>query len=113
MIPCLFCDIVKKKESSIIIYEDKKVLGIKNKYPAAPVHLLFFPKQHIEWQDEFNQKEQLLIGHLFDIAKKMAYKNKIDQAYKLIFNVGKVAHFSHIHLHLIGGWEDKEIKKDI
>ncbi len=118
---CIFCDIINKRESTFILYEDDKIIVIKNKYPSAPVHLLCIPKQHIEWQDKnlanrenlvtrstpnkLNKEKQLLIGHLVNIANKMAYKNKIHQACKFIFNVGKVAHFPHIHLHLIGGWD--------
>jgi histidine triad (HIT) family protein len=102
---CLFCDIINKKQISPIIYEDDVMIVIEDKYPEAPVHLLLIPKKHLEWKDEITQERQLLIGYLFKIANKMAYQYKIDQAYKFIFNVGKTAHFSHIHLHLTGGWE--------
>lgn len=88
-----------------IVYEDKEILGFKNVHPEAPVHLLFTPKRHIEWRDEFNQKDLSLLSGLILTAKKIALGQKINEAYKLIFNVGKTGHIPHIHLHLLGGWK--------
>ena len=71
----------------------------------APVHLLFIVRKHLEWKDEFSGDDLSLIGKLISVAKKTAKDQKIDRAYKLIFNVGETAHFPHIHLHLLGGWQ--------
>lgn len=105
---CIFCQIAKKEKSASIIYEDEGVLGFKNIKPEAPVHLLFIPKRHIEWKDEFNQEDLSLLSRLISVAKKIAKEQKIFEACKLIFNIGKTGHIAHIHVHLLGGWE-KEI----
>ena len=110
MTDCLFCKIAKKEAPSGIIYEDENVIGVKNIHPEAPVHLIFIIKKHITWQDEFSPEDLLLVSQLIFAAKQIANEQKIDQAYKLIFNVGKTAHLPHIHLHLLGGWQ-KDIPK--
>ncbi len=108
MADCLFCKIIKRKLPSDIVYENEKILGFKNIEPEAPIHLLFIPKRHIEWKDEFDEKDLQLLAGLIVAAQKIAIEQKINEAYKLIFNVGKTGHISHIHLHLLGGWK-KEI----
>jgi len=104
---CIFCKIANKKAPSGIIYEDKEVLGFRNVEPEAPLHLLFIPKKHIEWKDRFEGKNSSIFGKLILSAKKTAIKYKIFPACKIIFNIGKTGHISHIHLHLIGGWRKK------
>jgi len=105
MTDCLFCKIVNRKLPSEIVYEDEDIIGIKSIKPEAPIHLLFIVKKHLEWKDRFSEKEVTLLGRLVSLAKKIAKDQKTDRAYKLIFNVGETAHFPHIHLHLLGGWQ--------
>jgi len=102
---CLFCKIANKEVPAEIVYEDEEILGFKNIHPETPIHLIFIPKRHIEWRDEFNEKDLSLLAGLILAAKKIAIEQKINEAYKLIFNVGKAGHIPHIHLHLLGGWK--------
>lgn len=104
---CIFCKIANKANPAEIVYEDEEILGFKNIEPEAPIHLLFIPKKHIEWRDE----EIKFLNQLILVAKKIAIEQNIFPACKLIFNIGKTGHISHVHLHLIGGW-DKEIPMD-
>jgi histidine triad (HIT) family protein len=104
---CVFCKIARKEIPSRIVYEDNEILGFKNIEPEAPLHLLFVPKKHLEWKNRFGGKNSLIFSHLILSAKKTAIKYKIFPACKLIFNIGKTGHISHIHLHLIGGWKGK------
>lgn len=108
MIDCIFCKIVNRELPADIIYEDDKIMGFKNIKPESPIHLLFVPKKHIEWKDRFNEEDLLILSGLILAAKKTAIEQKISNAYKLIFNIGKTGHIPHIHLHFLGGWK-KEI----
>jgi histidine triad (HIT) family protein len=110
---CIFCKIINKKIPSEIIYEDEEILAFKNINPEAPIHLLFVPKKHIEWQDELNEKDLSLLTGLISVAKKVATEQDILDACKIIFNIGKTGEISHIHLHLLGGWKDKIPKHNI
>lgn len=102
---CIFCKIANKEMPAEVVYGDEKILGFKNINPEAPIHLLFIPKRHIEWKDEFNEEDLSIFGKLIFAAKKIAVEKKIDEACKFIFNVGKTGHIPHIHLHLLGGWK--------
>lgn len=90
-----------------MIFEDEDIIVIKNKYPEAPVHLLVVPKKHFEWQDDFSEQDLSIITRLISLAKRISKEQGIDNSHKLIFNVGKTAHFPHVHLHLLAGWKDE------
>ena len=45
---CIFCKIVAKQIPASVVYEDDDVLAFKDINPAAPVHLLVIPKQHVD-----------------------------------------------------------------
>lgn len=110
---CIFCEIAKKEVPAEIFYEDEKILGFKNLYPEAPIHLIFIPKKHLEWKDELGEKDFSFFDKLISAAKKIAIEQNIFQACKLIFNIGKTGHVPHIHLHLLGGWKRKIPLKNI
>lgn len=105
---CIFCKIVNKQTPADIVYENDKTLAFKDVNPRAPVHIVFIPKRHIEWRDKFDEEDLSLLAQLIFAAKKNAIEQKINESYKLVFNIGKAGHISHIHLHLLGGWK-KEI----
>lgn len=107
---CLFCQIVRKEISAEIVYEDEKVLGFKDINPEAPVHILFVPKKHIEWKDNLAEGKDNIFS-VIKAAKKVAKEKNIFSACKLVFNIGRTGEIAHIHLHLLGGWEDKIPKK--
>lgn len=104
---CIFCKIVNKELAAKIVYENEAILGFESINPEAPAHLLFVPKKHLEWENGFSEEELAFFGNLVSAAKKVAAERKINQAYKLIFNIGKTGHIPHIHLHLLGGWKGK------
>jgi len=110
---CVFCKIANKKAPAEIIYEDKEILGFKNLYPEAPIHLLFIPKKHLLWKDEFNEEDLKIFSRLIIVAKQVAIEKKIFDACKLIFNIGKTGHIPHIHIHLLGGWKEEVPKLNI
>ena len=110
---CIFCKIANKEMSADIIYQDDEIIGVKDVNPEAPIHLLFIPKKHIEWKDEFSQQDLSLLSNLILTAKKVALEQGIINACKLIFNIGKTGHISHIHLHLLGGWDGEIPMKNV
>ena len=110
---CIFCEIVNKKAPASIIYEDDLSLVFKNIRPSAPIHLLIIPKKHIGSIDHINPEDELLVGHLLYVAKKVASQENL-LVYKLVVNVGKEGgqEIFHLHIHLLSGWNnarDKDI----
>ena len=52
------------------------------------------------------EKDKLLVGHLFLVAKKIAKENNIDKdGYRVVFNCNDDAGQTvyHIHMHILGG----------
>jgi histidine triad (HIT) family protein len=101
---CLFCKIVKGEIPSEKIFENKKVLVIKDIHPKAEVHLLILPKKHISSIKDLTEKDKGLVGEMIFVAKGIA-KEKNLKGYKLIFNVGREGGqlIDHLHLHLLSG----------
>ena len=104
---CLFCDIISEKAPSEKLYEDDVCIVIKDKYPAAPVHFLVLPKEHIDSISDISEFHISLIGHLVYVAKNIAKDKKL-KGYKLLWNVNKEGGqvVFHIHLHILAGFDD-------
>lgn len=103
---CIFCKIIKKQIPSEMLYEDAKVIVIKDISPQAPVHIIIIPKQHIADLNSLKQDESEIIGHIFIVAKKIAQTLGIaEDGYRIVANCGQQGGqtVQHMHFHLLGG----------
>jgi histidine triad (HIT) family protein len=103
---CLFCRIANKQLPSNIVYEDDDVVAFHDINPQAPVHVLIVPRKHIATLNDVQPADADLLGHMFQVAKKMAEQNGVAQnGYRTVFNVNEDAGQTvfHLHLHVIGG----------
>ncbi|MEW6002314.1 MAG: histidine triad nucleotide-binding protein [Nitrospirota bacterium] len=103
---CIFCKIAEKRLSAKILYEDESALAFEDINPQAPVHVLIIPKKHIPTSLDIKEEDNVLIGHLFQIANRIAKEKKIaEPGFRLVMNCnpesGQAVY--HIHLHLLGG----------
>ena len=106
MMSCLFCRIAEKKIISKMVYEDERVFAFEDVNPQAPVHILIIPKKHIPTALEIAHKDNELIGHMFQIANKIAEEKGIAQrGFRIVMNCNPEAGQTiyHIHLHLLAG----------
>ena len=101
---CIFCKIIDKEKSAGFVYENDKLIVIKDINPKAPIHLLIIPKKHIHSVNHFEEGDKELIGEMILCAKKIA-KEKDLTGYKLLINVGREAGqmVDHVHIHLLSG----------
>lgn len=99
---CIFCKVINKEIESERIFENDRIIVIKDIEPQAPTHFLIIPKEHINSIKEIEEKHQLLMGELFLVARKVAEEKNL-RGYKLIVNVGKEGGqvIDHIHMHLL------------
>lgn len=103
---CIFCDIANKKSPAKLVYEDEEIVAFPDIHPSAPVHILIIPKKHLSCINDATDQDQLLLGKMILVAKKLAQENKIDKTgYRLVINCGKDGRqiVDHLHLHLLGG----------
>ena len=89
---CIFCKIIKGEIPSTKVYEDENVLAFKDINPAAPIHILVVPKQHIENVLEINEENKEIASNIFLAINKVAKQLGIDQnGFRVITNCGKDA----------------------
>ncbi|MBU6414674.1 HIT domain-containing protein [Patescibacteria group bacterium] len=106
---CIFCAIAAGGIASETVYEDADIKAFKDASPSAPVHILVIPKAHIESIAHLKANHSDIIVQLIYRAKQIAADKGL-RGYKLVFNVGREGGqvIDHLHLHLLGGWGNKE-----
>ena len=103
---CIFCKIIKGEIPSTKVYEDDNVLAFKDINPAAPIHILVVPKQHIENVLELNEGNKKILEDVFLAINKIAKKLGIDKdGFRVITNCGKDSgqEVMHLHFHILAG----------
>lgn len=102
----LFSKIVKKEIPSDMVYQDELVTAFRDINPATPTHVLIVPNKIIPTVDDVEPEDELALGRLFTVAKKIARDEGIaEDGYRLIVNCKKhgLQEVYHIHMHLVGG----------
>lgn len=101
---CIFCKIISKEIPSNIIYEDEDVFVFHDINPAAEVHFLLIPKEHIVSMLELKPQHEKLIGKMMVLANKIAVEHGLTKGYKTQINTGKNGgqEVFHLHIHIVG-----------
>ena len=103
---CVFCQIVAGELPSAEVYSDDSVYAFADINPAAPVHVVIVPRQHVTLLAGADEKHEILLGHLLRAGSTVARKTGIaDEGYRLAINQGLNAGqlVDHLHLHVLGG----------
>lgn len=105
MSDCLFCKIAAKELDSEIVFESDDVVAFKDINPAAPVHVLVIPKEHVASAQELSAGHAGLLGAIFEAIARIASEQNVEDGYRIVTNVGPDAGQSvfHLHFHVIGG----------
>jgi len=115
MTNCIFCKIATKQIPSKTIYEDDDLIAFHDINPAAPVHFLIVPKQHIPSLASCDPSHADLLGKMMLLAPKLAQEQGCGYSangngegvggFKTLFNTGPDGgqEVYHLHLHVIGG----------
>lgn len=87
------------------VFENERIIAIKDIHPAAPVHLLIIPKKKIPDIQSMQEEDFFLLGEVVSVAQLLAKEFNITEGYRLITNNGRGAGQTifHLHFHLIGG----------
>lgn len=103
----VFAKIIRGELPSEKVFENERLIVIKDRYPVAPVHLLIIPKKAIYNLQAIEVEDLPLLGEMCWIAKKMAEQFGVEDGYRLLTNNGSPAGQTifHLHFHLIGGRE--------
>ncbi|CAI9738370.1 adenosine 5' [Octopus vulgaris] len=103
--PTIFSKIIDKSIPAKILYEDDKCLAFSDVQPQAPVHFLVIPRKPIPTLSDADAEDQMLLGHLLFVAKKVAAQQKLDNGFRVVINNGVDGAQSvyHLHIHVLGG----------
>jgi len=101
----IFGDIIAGKQPAEKVFENERILAIKDINPAAPVHLLIMPKKEIATLQQASEEDLQLLPEIFQVAQQLAEKFNVAEGYRLLVNNGNSAGQTvfHLHFHLIGG----------
>ena len=104
MSDCIFCRIVAGEIPSRKIYEDDDMLAFHDIQPAAPIHFLVIPKQHIASAAALTEDDAALLGHIYAVIAQLCKKLGVDESgYRVVTNVGADGGQSvkHLHFHVL------------
>ena len=105
---CLFCKIVAGDVPADIVHSTATTVAFKDIRPAAPLHVLVVPRQHVDNAAEVTAADGPVLADMLMAARAVADAAGVagpDRGYRLIFNIGPDAMNSvpHLHLHVLGG----------
>jgi histidine triad (HIT) family protein len=106
MADCLFCKILAGAVPSKEAASTANTYAFYDIAPAAPVHVLVIPRQHITNAAHVEAAHAAILAEMFATARQVAEAHGIaDSGYRLVFNVGDHALNSvpHLHMHVLGG----------
>lgn len=109
----VFAQIIDRELPADIVFENERIIVIKNIHPKAPVHLLGITKEPYANLHELLQSgnHQELLWELFHTLSDLAIQLGIaETGYKLSANNGPDAGQTifHLHVHLVGGTQMEE-----
>ena len=102
----IFSKIIRQEIPTPLLFQDELVTAFRDISPQANSHILIIPNKLIPTVNDIEQDDELTIGRMFTVAKKLAKAEGIaEEGYRLIMNCNQHGgqEVYHIHLHLVGG----------
>ncbi|WP_374595007.1 histidine triad nucleotide-binding protein [Aquabacterium sp.] len=102
---CIFCKIAAGEIPSRKVYEDEDVIAFHDIRPAAPVHLLIVPREHVPTLADATAAHQALLGKMLLLAPKLAQEHGATNGFRVVVNNGPDGgqEVYHLHVHVLGG----------
>jgi histidine triad (HIT) family protein len=102
---CIFCKIIAGQIPSKKIFEDEDILAFQDIHPAAPVHFLIIPKQHVASLADVTEAHASVLGRMMALIPRLAREQGADNGFKTVINTGRDGgqEVFHLHLHILGG----------
>jgi histidine triad (HIT) family protein len=103
----VFGKIIRGELPAEKVFENERILVIKDIYPKAPIHLLIIPKKEIRNLQSVKPEDYPLVMEMIATAQKLAKEFGIEEGYQLLTNNGAAGGqvIFHLHFHLIGGFQ--------
>jgi histidine triad (HIT) family protein len=107
MSDCIFCKIIAGQIPCKKVYGDEDIFAFHDIAPAAPVHFMVVPRQHVASLYEADASHQAVLGKILAKAGELARAQGATDGFRTIINTGRVGgqEVYHLHVHIIGGPE--------
>ena len=102
----IFSKIIRQEIPTPLLYQDELVSAFRDIAPRVSTHILIVPNKHISTINDVTDADELTMGRMISVAKKLAKQEGIDEnGYRLIINCNEDGgqEVFHIHMHLLGG----------
>ena len=101
----IFTKIIKGEVPADKVFENERIIAIKDIRPVAPIHLLIICKKEITGLQAVTPIDMPVVAEMIEVAQELANRFGIADGYRLLTNVGSNAGQTifHLHFHLIGG----------
>lgn len=112
--PSIFERIIAREIPADVVYEDERVIAIRDIAPRAPVHLLVIPKTPVfKNVVELAAGDPALLAHVVATATLLAAEHTGGD-FRLVFNTGARASQSvfHVHAHVLGTVDESVLTED-
>jgi histidine triad (HIT) family protein len=105
MSDCVFCKIIAGEIPCNKVYEDSDLIAFHDIHPAAPVHFMIVPKEHIASLAHAHARHEMLLGRMLLLAQQLAVEQGLADGFKSVINTGEGGGqvVMHLHLHVLGG----------
>ena len=102
---CIFCKIIAGEIPSPRLYEDDKMIVIRDIEPKAKCHYLCIPKTHFVLLNEMDEAKAEIVKHCFTVIPTLEKELGLEGGYRVIINQGADGGQTvpHLHIHLLGG----------
>lgn len=112
--PTIFERIVAREIPAEFVFENERIVAIRDIAPQAPVHLLVLPKTALyENVAQLALHDAALLAELVAVANGLAAEHTNGE-YRLVFNTGASAGQTvfHVHAHVLGTSEQGTALKE-
>lgn len=102
----IFTRIINREIPAAIVFENDRVIAIKDINPQAPIHILVIPKKEIPTLNDIAEEDRELMGEVFLAIREIAKDLGIDkEGYRIIANCNEFGgqEVFHLHYHILGG----------
>ena len=103
--PSIFERIVAREIPADVVFENERIIAIRDIAPKAPVHLLVLPKT-AEYVNvaQLAAADPQLLAEVVSVANELATEHSNGE-FRLVFNSGESAGQTvfHVHAHLLSG----------
>ena len=103
--PSIFTRIIAREIPADIVFEDDRLIAIRDIKPQAPLHLLVIPKaSNYANVGELAAADPALLSDMISLARSLATEHA-DGDFRLVFNSGESAGQTvfHVHAHVLAG----------